>query len=81
MFNKLMFMLKKKEQSDFVIPSEPKILSLVFKTHQNFATNLLPPFAAQSEVCRGLQRNGNFRGEYLPKMELSERVNGIFGIP
>ena len=52
-----------------------------FKTHQNFATNSLPPFAAELEVCRGLQGNGNFRGEYLPKMELSEQVNGIFGIP
>ena len=52
-----------------------------FKTHQNFATNSWPPFSAPSEVCRGLWRNVHFRGEYLPQMELSERVNGIFGIP
>ena len=52
-----------------------------FKTHQNFATNSLLPFAAESEVCRGLQRNGLFMGEYLLKMKLSDLVKGIFGVP
>ena len=52
-----------------------------FKTHQNFATNSLPPFAAESEVCGGLWRNGLFMGEYLLKMKLSDLVKGIFGFP
>ena len=43
--------------------------------------NSLPPFAAQSEVCSGLQRNGLFMGEYLLKMKLSDLVKGIFGFP
>ncbi len=48
-----------------------------FEVPQNFATNSLPPFAAQSNVFKGLWRNGHFRGEYNPQMELSEQVNGI----
>ena len=82
-------MLLIRVNSDILIYGGPSITpeimdgfwNFFFKTHQNFAMNSLPPFAAESEVCGGLWRNSLFMGEYLLKMKLSDLVKGIFGFP